>query len=318
MKGILASLLSTSGNIMAWAKRIFLFAVINFLVIITLSLVLNVFHIQPFLKGYGLDIRSLLIFCCIWGMGGALISLALSRQMAKWMMGVRVIDPNTSDPELRRLLSLVEKLSRDANLPDTPQVGTFESIEPNAFATGPTKRRSLVAVSTGLLRRMSHQELEGVLAHEITHISNGDMVTMTLIQGIVNAFVMFLARILAFAISGLGRNRSEGSTGSYMSYMMFVFLFEIVFMVLGSLVVCWFSRFREFRADQGGAILAGKDKMIAALESLQKMKEIRDPQAEKPSYAAMKISSKGKNGFMFLFATHPPLEERISRLKLHI
>lgn len=303
------------GVSMAFTKRIFLFLAINFLVIITLSFVLNIFHIQPFLKGYGLDIQSLLIFCLIWGMGGALISLALSRQMAKWMMGVRVIDANTTDADLRRLLTTVQDLSRDALLPNTPEVGIFESAEPNAFATGPTKRRSLVAVSSGLLRRMSQKELEGVLAHEIAHISNGDMVTMTLVQGVVNAFVMFLARILASIFSGMGKGRNSNSTGSYFSYMMFVFVFEIIFMILGSVIICWFSRFREFRADKGGADLAGKDKMIAALESLQRMHEVRDPNADKPAFAAFKISTKRKSGLMLLFATHPPLEERIAKLK---
>jgi heat shock protein HtpX len=300
---------------MAMAKRIFLFIAINFLVVITVSIVLNIFHVQPFLKGYGLDVKSLLIFCLIWGMGGAFISLALSRQMAKWMMGVRVINPDTGDPDLRRLIATVHQLSRDAHLPDMPEVGVFESAEPNAFATGPTKRRSLVAVSSGLLRRMSQKELEGVLAHEIAHISNGDMVTMTLIQGVVNAFVMFLARVLANIFSGMGRSRDQGSSGSYFGYMMFVFLFEVVFMVFGSMVVCWFSRFREFRADRGGADIAGKDKMIAALESLQKLQAVRDPQTEKASFQALKISTRNKSGFMRLFATHPPLEERIGRLR---
>ncbi len=300
---------------MAVAKRIFLFLAVNFLVIVTLSVVLNLFHVQPYLQGYGLNVRSLLIFCLIWGMGGAFISLALSRQMAKWMMGVRVINPDTADSDLRRLVSTVHQLSRNAHLPDMPEVGIFESSEPNAFATGPTQRRSLVAVSTGLLRRMSQKELEGVIAHEIAHISNGDMVTMTLVQGVVNAFVMFLARILASIFSGLGRNRNDGSSGSYFSYMMFVFLFEIVFMVFGSMVICWYSRFREFRADRGGADLAGRDKMIAALSSLQSMQEVRDPHVDKPSFAAFKISTRRKSGVMLLFATHPPLEERIARLK---
>lgn len=300
---------------MALFKRIFMFLAINLLVVVTLSLILNIFHVQPFLRGYGLNIQSLLIFCLIWGMGGAFISLALSRKMAKWMMGVRIINPDTSDPELRRLTATIDQLSRDAHLPAMPEVGIFESPEPNAFATGPTKRRSLIAMSTGLLRRMSQKELEGVLAHEIAHISNGDMVTMTLIQGIVNAFVMFLARILASVFSGLGRSRNENSSGSYFSYMMLVFFFEVIFMILGSTVVCWFSRFREFRADRGGADLAGKDKMIAALESLQRMQEIRDPQMDKSSVAAFKISTRKKSGLMLLFATHPPLSERISRLK---
>lgn len=298
---------------MAFAKRILLFLAVNFLVVMTLSIILNLFHIQPFLKGYGLDIPSLLLFCLIWGMGGAFISLALSRQIAKWMMGVRIIDRQTNDPDLRRLVATVQQLSRDAHLP-MPEVGIFESPEPNAFATGPTKNRALVAVSSGLLRRMSQNELEGVLAHEIAHISNGDMVTMTLIQGVVNAFVMFLARILASIFSGMGRGRDQGSSGSYLSYTMFVFVFEIVFMLLGSMVICWFSRFREFRADRGGANLAGKDKMIAALESLQKMINIHDPQTDKPAFQAFKISTRQKSGLMSLFATHPPLEERIKRL----
>jgi heat shock protein HtpX len=298
---------------MAFAKRIFLFLAINCLVVITLSLILNLFHVQPFLQGYGLNIRSLLIFCFIWGMGGAFISLALSRQMAKWMMGVKVVDLRTSDPDLQRLVTTVHQLAREADLP-LPEVGFFESPEPNAFATGPTKKRSLVAVSTGLLRKMSQKELEGVLAHEISHISNGDMVTMTLIQGVVNAFVMFLARILAYAFSGMGRSR-EGSSGSYFSYMIFTFIFEVVFMILGSIVVCSFSRYREFRADKGGAGLAGKDKMIAALESLQRLQQIHDPKTEKPSFQALKISTQRKSGFMKLFATHPPLEERIHRLR---
>lgn len=301
---------------MAFAKRILLFVAINFLVVITLSFILNLFHVQPFLQGYGLNIQSLLIFCFVWGMGGALISLSLSRQMAKWMMGVRLVDSNTHDPELRRLLQTVEKLAQDAHLPHVPEVGTFSSSEPNAFATGPTKKRSLVAVSTGLLQRMSQKELEGVLAHEIAHISNGDMVTMTLVQGVVNAFVMFLARILAYVVSGLGKNRSESSSGgSYFSYMMFVFLFEVVFMILGSIVICFFSRTREFKADKGGADLAGREKMIAALESLQRMSQIQDPHVDKPSFAAFKIATKKKSGLMSLFSTHPPLEERISRLK---
>ncbi len=299
---------------MAVAKRIFLFLAVNFLVLITLSLILNLFHIQPFLKGYGLDVKSLLIFCLIWGMGGAFISLALSRQMAKWMMGVHVIDPETKDADLRRLVATVHQLARDAHLSDLPEVGLFESPEPNAFATGPTKKRSLVAVSSGLLHRMSQKELEGVIAHEIAHISNGDMVTMTLIQGVVNAFVMFLARVLAYIFSGIGRSR-DGSSGSYFSYMIFVFLFEVVFMIFGSMVVCAFSRFREFRADRGGADIAGRDKMIAALESLQKLQAIRDPQTAKPSFQALKISTQTKSGFLRLLSTHPPLEERIGRLR---
>jgi heat shock protein HtpX len=286
------------------------------LVMVTLSIILNLFNVKPYLNAYGLDYRSLMIFCLVWGMGGALISLSLSRVMAKWLMGVKVIDPNTHDPELSRLVSTIHQLARDAELPAMPQVGIYESAEVNAFATGPTRRRSLVAVSTGLLNRMSQKELEGVLAHEITHVANGDMVTMTLIQGIVNAFVMFLARVLAFALSGVGRSRNQSSSGgSYMAYAMFVFLFEVVFMLLGSIVIFWFSRLREYRADAGGAHLAGKDKMISALVSLQSYQKIRDQKAEKPSFEAMKISTSNRSGWMKLFSSHPPLEERIARLQ---
>lgn len=299
---------------MAIAKRIFLFLVINALVIVTISLVLNLFNVRPYLQPYGIDYQTLLIFCLIWGMGGAFISLALSRVMAKWMMGVKLINPNTHDPEERQVIDTVYALAKDANLKVMPEVGIYESPEVNAFATGPTKRRALVAVSRGLLRRMGQKEIEGVLAHEISHITNGDMVTMTLIQGIVNAFVMFLARILASVVSGFGRNR-EGNGGSYMSYMILVFVFEIIFMLLGSLVIAGFSRFREYRADAGGARLAGKDRMIAALEALRDGGRIYDQRADKPSLAAMKIGASPKKSFLDLLASHPPIEERIKRLR---
>jgi heat shock protein HtpX len=195
-----------------------------------------------------------------------------------------------------------------------PEVGIYNSPEVNAFATGPSRRRSLVAVSSGLLGRMSQDELEGVLGHEISHVANGDMVTMTLIQGVVNAFVMFLARVLAYVFSGLG-NRDKSSSGSYMMFNILVFVFQIVFMILGSLVVAAYSRFREFRADKGGASLAGREKMISALQALQKLQEIRDQKAEKPAFQSMKISHQERNGLVALFATHPSLELRIQRLK---
>jgi heat shock protein HtpX len=299
---------------MAIAKRIFLFLALNFLVIFMITTVLNVFNVKPFLSSQGIDMQSLLIFCLIWGMGGALISLSLSRIMAKWMMGVQTVDPNTRDPELQHLMGTIHKLARRSDLP-MPEVGIYRSNEVNAFATGPTKKRALVAVSTGLLQRMKENEIEGVLGHEMSHIANGDMVTMTLLQGVVNAFVMFLARILAYAVSGLGRNRENSSGGSYMSYMLFVYLFEVVFMILGSLVIAAYSRFREFRADEGGARLAGRDSMISALQSLRALQEIKDPRAENPAMAAFKISHPAKKGLLHLFASHPPLEERIARLQ---
>jgi heat shock protein HtpX len=301
---------------MAIARRIFFFIIINLVVTLTLSCVLNLLHVQPYLRAYGLDMKSLMLFCLIWGMGGALISLAMSRQIAKWMLGVRLINPESSEGKTSTLLQSVYKLARQAGLSAMPQVGVFQSAEPNAFATGPSQRSSLVAVSSGLLGRMSEQELEGVLAHEIAHIKNGDMVTMTLLQGVVNAFVMFLARILAFVCSGLGKNKQESSSsGSYMSYMLFVFLFDTVFMLFGMMVICAYSRFREFRADRGGAALAGREKMIAALQALQSTLNVRDKALDQSAVAAFKISSPKKRGFLRLLSTHPPLEERIERLR---
>ena len=301
---------------MGFAKRIFLFLVLNFLVIFMITIVLNIFNIRPFLSAHGIDYTSLMIFCLIWGMGGAFISLALSRKMAKWMMGVKTIDPATRDPRLRQLVDTVHRLASRAGLPALPEVGIFNSNEANAFATGPTRARALVAVSTGLLNRMNDKEVEAVLGHEISHVANGDMVTMTLLQGVVNAFVMFLARVLAYVVSGLGKNRENNSGGSYMSYILFVYLFEFVFMILGSLVVATYSRHREFRADAGGARLAGKESMIAALKALQNLQEIKDPK-ENPAMAAFKISHPSKRGLLRLFATHPPIEERIEKLRLH-
>ncbi len=289
-------------------KRIFLFLAVNCLVILTISAVLSLLNVKPYLTSHGLDLQALLIFCLIWGMVGALISLALSRKMAKWMMRIQLITPSGPQADLYHM---VARLARNANLPDIPEVGIFDSPQMNAFATGPTKRRSLVAVSTGLLAKMEKHELEAVLAHEISHISNGDMVTMTLIQGIVNAFVMFLARILAYAVTTMGRSNNRRS--SYMSYYLFTMLFEIVFMILGSMVICSFSRWREFRADRGGAILTRKEHMIAALERLR-LSNV-PPSNTKNALNALMISPSGKGGLLRFFATHPPLEIRIKRLR---
>ena len=295
-------------------KRVFLFLAVNFLVVMTLSLVMNIFGIGRYLTPYGIDYTQLMGFCLIWGMGGAFISLSLSRIMAKWMMGVKLIDPNTSDSRLQELIQIVHNLSRSAGLPAMPEVGVYESSELNAFATGPSKSRALVAVSSGLLLRMSRDELEGVLGHEITHISNGDMVTMTLIQGVVNAFVMFLARAIAFAITQGSRGDNENRRSSPMMYYVVQFVLEIVFMILGSIVVAWFSRAREYRADAGGARIAGRQNMVAALQALQRTFDQVDPSAQ-PAIQALKISSRPA-GIMRFFSTHPPLAERIARLQM--
>ena|SRR3569832_2523410 len=298
---------------MGIAKRIILFLAVNALVILTISIILRLFNVQPFLTSHGISYTDLLLFCLIWGFGGAFISLALSRSMAKWMMGVKLVDPNTRDAQGKDLIHVVYSLARAANLPAMPEVGIYESPEINAFATGPSRRRSLVAVSRGLLSKMSPKELEGVLGHEIAHIANGDMVTMTLVQGIINAFVMFLARVLAFALSGLGNKNNQRSSNG--SYYLWVFLFELVFMFLGMVVIASYSRYREFRADRGGAKLAGRDSMISALEALKRSQEVVDKRFEKPAFEAFKISNPKKHGLRQLFATHPPLETRIERLK---
>jgi heat shock protein HtpX len=299
---------------MGFMKRIFLFLVVNILIVTTISIILNLLNVKPFLNAHGLDYNSLMIFCLIWGFGGAFISLGLSRMMAKWMLGVRLIDPTTSNSHERELVETVHKLARAAGLTVMPEVGIYNSPEVNAFATGPTRNRSLVAVSSGLLNKMSQDELEGVIGHEITHVANGDMVTMTLIQGVVNAFVMFLARVLAYVLSGIG-NRGKSSGNSYLMFNVLVIVFQIVFMILGSLVIAAYSRYREFKADKGGAKLAGREKMISALQALQKVQEIRDQRVEKPAFQSMKISHKERGGLFALFMTHPPLELRIERLR---
>ena len=300
---------------MQMTKRIFLLLVVNILVMTTITLVLGLLGVGRYFPQGGL--AELAVFCLVWGFGGAFISLALSRVMAKWMMGVRVIPPNTSDPGLRGLVDTVHGLARGAGLPKLPDVGIYESDEVNAFATGPTKSRALVAVSTGLLQRMGSREISGVLGHEVTHIANGDMVTMTLIQGVVNAFVMFLSRVLAFVISQAMRSRDDRDGGGGMIELLLVIVFQIVFSILGSIVVCWFSRQREFRADAGGARLAGRQTMINALQVLGRLHDPEVAAAEAhraQAFQSLKISGP-RGGFMALLATHPPIEERIARLE---
>jgi len=240
-------------------------------------------------------------------MAGSFISLALSRVMAKQMMGVQVIDPNTRDQNERQLVEIVHNLARGAHLPAMPEVGYYDSPEVNAFATGPTKSRALVAVSSGLLQRMNRDEVEGVLGHEITHVANGDMVTMTLLQGVVNAFVLFFARVIAFAVTQSMREESRA-----MVQFAIVMVLQIVLSLLGAIVVAGFSRWREYRADRGGAQLAGTGKMIAALERLRRNAELVDTRQE--SLATLKIAG-GPSRFALLFASHPPLEDRIARLQ---
>ncbi|MEK6579622.1 MAG: protease HtpX [Bdellovibrionota bacterium] len=303
---------------MAMMKRIFLFLALNMLVMVTISLLLNLLGVRPYITAYGLDYSQLMAFCLIWGMGGAFISLLLSKVMAKWMMGVKIIDPGTRDHDLQKLVEMVHHLARGAHLPKMPDVGIYDSPELNAFATGPSRRSSLVAVSTGLLERMKTGEIEGVLAHEVTHIANGDMVTMTLLQGVVNAFVMFLSRVIAFALAQALRGDREEREGGFSrgTYFVSQFILEIVFMILGSMVVAWFSRLREYRADKGGATLAGRENMVDALRALQRAYGVVESNSQAAAVQTLKISGH-PTGLFKLFASHPPLEERIARLEAH-
>lgn len=288
-------------------KRIFYFLVTNLLVILTISLTLNLLGIRPYLNAYSIDYYALLIFAFAWGFIGALISLAMSRVSAKWLLGVRVIQEHTNDPHERELLNMVTSLVQQAGLP-VPEVGIYPSREVNAFATGPTKKRSLVAVSEGLLQHMDGSEVRGVLAHEVAHIKNGDMVTMTLIQGIINAMVIFFSRAIAWAVA---QRASDDEGASYGIQFAVTIVLEIALSLLGWLVVAYFSRAREFRADAGGAEYGGRGNMIAALRKLQKTHELVDTRQE--SLATLKISD--KRSFARFWATHPPLEERIQRLE---
>lgn len=288
--------------------RVGLFIATNILVVTTISLLLNILGVRGYMSARGIDYQALMIFCLMWGMVGSLISLAMSRISAKWMMGVQVIDPNQPG-QYAWLVNTVHEISRRAGLPAMPEVGVFPSPDLNAFATGPTKSRSLVAVSSGLLERMDRSAIEGVIGHEVAHIQNGDMVTMTLIQGVVNAFVMFLSRVISYAVAQQVEERNR-----FMVSMFVRIVLEIVIGLLGMMVVAWFSRFREFRADAGSARLLGRPQMLSGLKYLQAV--YGKVEAQTPgSIAALQISSGGGGGLRSLFATHPPLEVRIKALE---
>jgi heat shock protein HtpX len=299
-------------------KRILLFVITNILVVATLSTLTSFLKLHGYLNQYGLDYQALAIFCLIWGMGGSVISLCISRWIAKMAMGVQIINPDTAIGNEKTLLDTVHSLARKAELNTMPQVGIYKSDELNAFATGPTKNRALVAISTGLLQRMKPDEIEGVLGHEISHIANGDMVTMMLLQGTVNAFAMFLSRIIAYTISmALQRGNSEQGNSRYfpgMAYYLLTMVFDILFTLLGSIVVAAFSRHREYRADKGGAKLAGRQKMISALERLRLATTFPE-EGRAPSLSSLKIS-RSRQGFLALLASHPDLTLRIKALSL--
>jgi heat shock protein HtpX len=292
-------------------KRVLLFIATNLAIMLMLSIVMKVLGLEPYLTAQGLNYTSLMVFCGLWGMGGAFISLILSKKMATWSMGVKIIDPHTNDSAGRELVQTVHRMARSAGLEKMPEVGYYESGEVNAFATGPSRNNSLVAVSSGLLQRMDRGSVEGVLGHEVAHIANGDMVTMTLVQGVVNAFVMFFARIAAFAVSNFLRDEDGRGGVGMLAQWGIIIAFELIFGLLGSIVVMAFSRHREFRADAGGAKYAGRGKMIQALQALRANTDLVDTRQKE--LATLKIA--GPKGFAQLFLSHPPLEERIERLK---
>lgn len=287
-----------------------LFALTNVLVMVSVSIVLALLGVNSYLSSAGINYSALMVFCLVWGFAGSLISLMLSKFMAKSMMGVEIVNERGQYAEL---VNRVHTMARAAGIEKMPEVGIYNSPEVNAFATGPSKNNSLVAVSTGLLQRMNSDEVEGVLAHEVAHVANGDMVTMALIQGVVNAFVMFFARIAAFALQNAmsGDRDDDRPVHTGFAYHMTVMVCEIVFSFLGMFVVAYFSRVREFRADKGGAKFAGRQKMIAALRRLQQNTGLIDESQD--NIKAFKISS--KKGFMNFLSTHPSLEDRIAALE---
>jgi heat shock protein HtpX len=293
---------------MKWFKRIGLFILTNILIMITINILIVVLSNVFGIRIGGNTYAGLMMFSLVWGMGGAFISLLMSKVMAKWMMGVQILDPQSNRPDERALIEMVNRFSQRAGIEKMPEVGIYDSPEINAFATGPSRNNSLVAVSTGLLQTMNSDEIEGVIGHEVAHIANGDMVTMTLIQGIVNAFVIFFSRILSAVIA----SSVEEKNRPWVQGLLHILL-SIVLTILGSMVVAYFSRRREFRADAGGAQYAGRHKMIAGLEKLRRQFDQLPPE-NNDNMATLKISSRG-GGFLALLSTHPPLEERIAKLQ---
>ena len=288
-------------------KRVALFLATNLAVMLLLGLVLSVLQ-----SVFGVRLGQngqLLAFAAVFGFGGAFISLLISKWMAKRSTGMVLIVEPKSDSE-RWLVDVVRRQSQAAGI-KMPEVGIYDAPEINAFATGPSRNNSLVAVSTGLLRAMSRDEAEAVLGHEISHVANGDMVTMALIQGVVNTFVIFLSRIVARVIDAAVSGNRDSSGPSFFYYIV-VFALDLVFGMLAQVVVMWFSRYREFRADAGGAHLAGKEKMIAAL---QRLGQTYGASSLPSSVKAFGISGGIAHGMRGLFMSHPPLEQRIQRLR---
>ncbi|HOB62498.1 MAG TPA: protease HtpX [Candidatus Competibacteraceae bacterium] len=290
-------------------KRIFLFLATNLAVVVLLGIVARVLGVDRFLYQSGINYTSLLIFAAVFGMGGSFISLLMSKWTAKMSVGAQVIE-QPSTPAERWLVETVRAQAQKAGI-GMPEVAIYEAPEPNAFATGASRNNALVAVSTGLLEQMDRDEVEAVLGHEVSHVANGDMVTLSLLQGVLNTFVIALSRIVGYFIDQ-ALSRGEERNGPGIGYWISSMILEIVFGLLASLVVMWFSRYREFHADAGGARLAGRGKMIAALERLQ---QLHEPSQLPSQMAAFGINGGLGDGLRKLFMTHPPLEERIAALR---
>ena len=287
-------------------KRIFLFLATNLAIVLVLSVSMRLLGVEPYLNASGLNLGALLIFAAVMGFGGSFISLAISKWSAKNAMGVRVIDIASTSTEFW-LVETIRKYSVAAGI-KMPEVGIYDSPDVNAFATGMSKNSSLIAVSTGLLQQMTRQEAEAVLGHEVAHAANGDMVTLALIQGVVNTFVMFFSRVVGHLVDRVIFKTERGQGPAFYVTMIVA---ELILGVLASIIVMWFSRQREFRADRGGASLAGRSNMIAALERLDAL----HPQPLPEKMAAFGISGGVGGGLKRLFMTHPPLSERIAVLK---
>jgi heat shock protein HtpX len=290
-------------------KRVFLFAVTNVAVLAVIYVVLNIFGVDQVLarNGSSLNLGNLLVFSAVVGFSGSLISLAMSKWIAKMSTGARVIDTPRNSTE-SWLVNTVYRHADAANI-RRPQVAIYDSPDVNAFATGPTRNNALVAVSTGLLQRLGQREIEAVLGHEITHVANGDMVTLTLLQGVLNTFVVFLSRIVGFVVDKvLLRNERGGGAGFFIAS----FVAQILLGILASMIVMWYSRQREFRADAGGAQLAGRQSMISALQGLQR---VHQPAELPEALQAFGIAGGPAGGLRRLFMSHPPLEERIAALQ---
>jgi len=290
-------------------KRILLFVATNLGVVVLLGIVARLLGVDRFLYQSGLNLPSLLIFAAIFGMGGSLISLLMSKSIAKRSVGAHIIQQPSTRTE-RWLVDTVQRQAQAAGI-GMPEVAIYQSPEPNAFATGANRNAALVAVSTGLLEQMTAEEAEAVLGHEVSHVANGDMVTLSLLQGVVNTFVIALARVVG-SIVDQALSRGQNQHGPGPGYYIASTILELVFGFLASLIVMWFSRHREFHADAGGARLAGRNKMIAALERLR---QLHEPSQLPSEMAAFGINGRLGEGLRRLLTTHPPLEERIAALR---